>query len=207
MENFHTILLPTAYLPPVHYFSYLTAAQHVLIEQNETYPKQTFRNRCEILTANGKFSLTIPVVKTFGNRTQTRDIGIFDQQNWQIVHWRTIESAYANSPYFLYYKDLLIPFYQKKYQNLLNFNMEMLMVLMEMLGLETPVTLTTSYQKNTTSFLDLREKITPKEAFTDLTFKPYYQVFGNKYGFTPGLSILDLIFNMGEEAGEILSLI
>jgi hypothetical protein len=83
--------------------------------------------------------------------------------------------------------------------------MEMLKVLMEILGLETQVTLTFSYQKNPTNVLDLREKITPKLTFNEFTFRPYYQVFEVKYGFTPGLSILDLIFNMGEEAGEILS--
>lgn len=207
MESFNSILLPTAYLPPVHYFGYLVKADRILIEQFETYPKQTYRNRCEILTANGQFSLTIPVSKPFGNHTMTKDIGIANYQNWQTLHWRTIESAYANSPFFLYYKDLFLPFYQKKYQNLLIFNMEMLKMLMAMLGLETPVILTSSYQKNATNILDLREKITPKLAFNSFTLKPYYQVFEVKYGFTPGLSILDLIFNMGEEAGEILSVI
>lgn len=205
MARFQTVLLPTAYLPPVHYFSYLVAAERVLIEQCETYPKQTYRNRCEIMTANGKFSLTIPVIKTFGNHTKTSEIGISSHQNWQLVHWRTIESAYANSPYFLYYKDLLLPFFQKKYDNLLLYNTLMLNVIIEVLGLDKKVELTTSYLKNLPDGLDLRSTINPKLSFNDFPFKEYYQVFADKQGFLPGLSILDLIFNMGEEAVEVLN--
>lgn len=205
MQSVKTVLLSTAYLPPVHYFSCIAAAQQVLIEQYETYPKQTYRNRCEILTANGQFSLTIPVSKPFGNHTMTKNIEIANYQNWQMVHWRTIESAYASSPYFLYYKDLLIPFYLKKYQNLLHYNFELLKVLFEILEIDKPVILTTSYQKSVPDILDFREIITTKKPFTDFAFKPYYQVFEDRFGFTPGLSILDLVFNMGEEAGEVLS--
>lgn len=204
MTSFHTVLLPTAYLPPIHYFSYLAAAERVLIEQFETYPKQTYRNRCEIMTANGKFSLTIPVIKTFGNHTKTSDIGISSHQNWQLVHWRTIESAYANSPYFLYYKDQLLPFYQKKFHNLLHYNNGLLKVILEMLGLDKKVELTTSYLKDFAEGLDLRSTINPKRQVEDFSFREYYQIFADKQGFLPGLSILDLIFNMGEQAVEVL---
>lgn len=204
MTSFQTVVLPTAYVPPVHYFSYLIAAECVLIEQFETYPKQTYRNRCEIMTANGKFSLTIPVVKTFGNHTKTSDIGISSHQNWQLVHWRTIESAYANSPYFLYYKDMLLPFYQKKYDNLLHYNTLLLNVILEMLGMHKKIELTTTYLKNLPGGHDLRNTISPKRPVHDFPFKEYYQVFADKQGFLPGLSILDLIFNMGGQAVEIL---
>ena len=199
-----TVLLSTAYLPPVQYFSYIASAKQVLIEQYETYPKQTYRNRCEIMTANGKFSLTIPVVKTFGNHTKTKDIGIANYQNWQIVHWRTIESAYANSPFFLYYKDQLEPFFKGKYQNLLHYNLELLKVLLDILAIDKQVNLTSSYQQNVSGVLDFRESLTPKKPFTDFAFKPYYQVFEDKFGFVPGLSVLDLVLNMGTESTEIL---
>lgn len=204
MGNLNAILLPTAYLPPVHYFSYLMKAERIIIEQFETYPKQTYRNRCEILTANGKFSLTIPVSKPYGNHTMTKDIGIANYQNWQTLHWRTIESAYANSPFFLYYKDHLLPLFQKKYHNLLHYNLELLKVLFEILEIDKPVILTTSYHKTVTDIFDIREVITTKKPFTDFAFKTYYQVFEDKFGFTPGLSILDLVLNMGTESTEIL---
>jgi hypothetical protein len=204
MENLNAVLLSTAYLPPVHYFSYLVKADQVFIEQFETFPRQTYRNRCEIMTANGKFSLSIPVEKPFGNHSKTGEIGIVNYQNWQTVHWRTIESAYANSPYFLYYKDQLLPFFQKKYHNLLQYNLELLMVLLEIMEIDKSVKLTTSFQKVPDRILDLRETITPKKPITNFNLRPYYQVFEDKYGFMPGLSILDLLFNVGEEAVEIL---
>jgi hypothetical protein len=112
MKTKNSILLATAYLPPVQYFMAIVNADDVYIEKHETYHKQTFRNRCEIYTANGKLPLTIPVIKVNGNHTRIDEITISDQYKWQILHWRAIKIAYSNSPFFLYYKDDLSVFFK-----------------------------------------------------------------------------------------------
>lgn len=194
------MLLPLAYLPPVQYFAILVAADEVWIEQHETYPKQTFRNRCEIYSANGKLPLSIPVEKINGNHTMTRDIRISDHQNWQAAHWRAIRSAYANSPFFLYYQDEILPFYQKKFTGLLEFNLEILQKIMELTGTGKRLKLTQKFEKHPEGILDFRREITPKKGFTFFQLDSYYQTFEEKHGFIPGLSVIDLLFNLGEES-------
>nr|NQU90939.1 WbqC family protein [Bacteroidota bacterium] len=203
MSNQPKIIISTAYLPSIQYFSYLMAADEVWIEQYETYPKQTFRNRCEIYSANGKLALTIPVVKVDGNHTKTRDIIISNHQNWQTMHWRAIDAAYANSPFFLYYKDDLEPFFHRPYKNLLDMNHQLLIALLEILHIKKTIPYTTEFVKSPVGVLDLRNEISPKVK-TKYVFKPYYQVFEEKFGFIPGLSMLDLLFNVGDEAVDYL---
>jgi hypothetical protein len=196
--------LPTAYLPPIQWFVYFLAADKIFIEQHETYPKQTYRNRCEIATANGKLALTIPVIKTNGNHTKTRDIAISDHQNWQALHWRALVAAYANSPYFLYFQDDFEPFFRKKYTNLLHFNLELLKMLLRIMEIDKSTELTADFEKTPAGSVDLRNEITPKKPFTHFPLPKYYQVFEERNGFLPGLSIVDLLFNMGTETVDIL---
>lgn len=198
-------MLPIAYLPPVQWFIYFVTADRVMIEQHETYPKQTYRNRCEIATANGKLSLTVPVIKVDGNHTKTKDIAISNYQNWQILHWRALLAAYANSPYFLYYRDDLEPFFIEKFENLMAFNLALLKKVMELTGIEREFELTGRFDLQPENVLDLRHEITPKKAFTQSSLPEYYQVFREKHGFIPGLSIIDLLFNMGTETADILN--
>lgn len=205
LNNETVALLPTAYFPPVQWFVFLMAAGRVIIEQHETYPKQTYRNRCEIATANGKLALTIPVIKTYGNHTKTRDIAISDHQNWQALHWRALVAAYANSPYFLYYRDDFEPFFQKKYDNLLQFNLELVQMLLRIMEIEKSIELTTDFEKAPAGVLDLRNEVTPKKPFTLFPLPQYYQVFEERNGFLPGLSIVDLLFNMGPAAAGMLN--
>jgi len=199
-----SILLPTAYLPSIPYFMLIAKADEICIEIHETYPKQTYRNRCEIYSANGKLSLTIPVVKVEGNHTKTLDIAISDHQNWQIIHWRAIESAYAKSPYFLYYSDELKPFFEVPASNLIRFNTVLLEKLMEIVGLYKIVNFTGKYERNAVGKQDFREMMTPRKPFSMFGFKPYHQVFEYRNGFLPGLSIIDLLFNAGPETLQIL---
>ena len=199
-----TVILPTAYLPPVQWFVCLMNARKVLIEQYETYPKQTYRNRCEIASANGKLALTIPVVKVNGNHTKTNKIAISDAENWQILHWRALEAAYANSPYFLYYRDELEPFYTGKFNNLLDFDLELIRLILQLTGIEKTLEMTASFELHPAEALDLRHIITPKKPFTLFTLPVYYQVFEDRNGFLPGMSIIDLLFNSGPETRDVL---
>jgi hypothetical protein len=204
MTNPVTVILSTAYLPPIEWFVYFLFGEKILIEQHETYPKQTYRNRCEIATANGKLSLTIPVIKVHGNHTKTKDIIISNNQNWQTQHWRALTAAYANSPFFLYYQDDIRVFYFEEFDNLMDFNLAFLKQVMELMQIEKAFELTREFDINQKATIDLRTEITPKKPFNKLSLPDYYQTFQEKSGFFPSLSIIDLLFNTGPEAADLL---
>jgi hypothetical protein len=184
-------LFITAYLPPVSYITECIRSDKIVIESFETYHKQTFRNHCIIAGPNGKQQLTVPVIKVNGNHTLTKDIRISYSQEWQKNHWRSIETAYNNSPFFLYYRDYLEPFYLKKSDFLLDFNTKLLEIIFIILRVEKEI-----------GFTDHFGNLTADDF--NLIFPPYTQVFENKSGFVPNLSIVDLIFNLGPEAREYL---
>jgi hypothetical protein len=202
-----TVVMSTACLPPPEYFASMAAAREVLIDIHEHYVKQTFRNRYSIYSANGKLDLVIPVIKTLGNHTPVKDVRISAQPDWQRIHWCSIESACLKTPFFLYYRDCFEPFYHKKHHFLLDFNTEILLSCLAQLGMERKVKYTENYLPHYPEDLyqDLRNAIVPKRRRRQgpVPFKPfpYTQAFGERFGFIPGLSILDLIFNTGPEAG------
>lgn len=199
-----TILLSTAYLPPVDYFIWIMKSDSIIIEGDENYCKQTYRNRCEIYTTNGKLNLTIPVIKTSGNHTKIKDIKIDYSENWQMKHWRAIVSAYNHSPYFLFYKDALKPLYFKNYNFLFEYNSLVLNTTLSMLKTQKSITYNSSYIKNTLpGILDLRNEINPKKK-SNLNLKLYRQVFAERSGFIPNMSIIDLIFNLGPDSKDFL---
>ena len=195
----------TAYLPPIGYFAPIINSQKTLIEDDENYVKQTYRNRCLIYTANGLFPLSIPVVKVNGNHTKIKDIEISYFENWQQHHWRSIVSAYNQSPFFLYYRDELEVFFTKQFKYLLDFNTELMKVILEALDLNTEIVFTEKFIGNDNhSYLDLRNKFNPKKRDTENGFPEYTQVFNEKHGFIPNLSIIDLLFNEGPNALDYL---
>ena len=203
-ERHRDILVSTAYLPPLDWVKAVAGAGKVLIEAMETYPKQTCRNRCRILTANGVLSLSIPVSKPLGRKSKTRDIRIFNGENWQRMHLRAIDTAYRNAPFYEFYMDGILPFYQKKFDFLLDFNQELTRSLLQMLEIPADLTLTTSYVHDSGSLADLRRAFSPKNAEGEAPCKAYMQVFTEKFGFVPGLSIIDLLFNEGPAAKAFL---
>jgi hypothetical protein len=191
-------IVSTAYLPPIAFFVSILETKRITVEQNENYIKQTYRNRCHILSANGVLPLSIPVIKTDGNHTKIKNVQISNVNNWQINHWRAIESAYNKSPFFLYYRDDLENFYQKVYNNLLEFNTELLSFLLKKIGLKIEISFSADFLTIQNEENDLRFKFSPKKDEV-LQFSHYYQVFEEKYGFIPNLSIIDLLFNEGPE--------
>jgi len=198
------ILLSTAYLPPVSYISGCLHLEQVLIERFETYPKQTCRNHCHIYGPNGLQKLSIPVLKVNGNHTLTKDIRIATSIPWQRVHWRSIETAYNNSPFFLYYKDEFEKVFEKQFDFLLDLNTWLLEIIFGILRIEKIIGFTNSFLKNPEGIDDYREVSNKKKVSSKDAFPPYNQVFSPKYGFIADLSIIDLIFNVGPESGEFL---
>ncbi len=195
-----TLLLPTAYLPPISYISTCAAADEILIEAWETYPKQTLRNHCEIGGPNGRLRLTIPVNKPNGNRTKTKDVRIASHLHWQKIHWRSFEAAYNKSPFFLYYQDYLVPFYEKNFDFLLDFNLQLLETLFQAIRLYKSVTTTDSFEDAPPGITDLRNQWVVGSRQSAVGGLPeYYQVFADRQGFLKDLSIVDLLFNLGPE--------
>ncbi len=198
-------IFSSAYLPPIEYFYQLTKYRIIYIDISENYIKQTYRNRCYIYAANGKLSISIPVIKTTGNHTQIKDIKIDYTQPWQRLHWRSIESAYNSSPFFLYFRDYLEPFYEKKYNFLIDLNTELLHVLIKLSGIISDVKFTENYIEPDEKINDFRNCISPKSKTPTISsFPQYTQVFGDKHGFIPNLSIIDLLFNEGKISKEYL---
>ncbi len=197
-------LLSTAYWPNLHYFYYLLNSDTVCVEQFENYQKQSYRNRAVILTANGPLDLSIPVSKK-NIKELTKDIEISYTENWQTKHWRAIESAYRNSPYFEHFESEISDLYTKKHKLLLDFNLKQLELVFKILRVKKTIALTTVYEHERPGFIDMREKIHPKIDFRldasplDTLEKPYYQTFEAKFAYVPNLSILDLLFNTGLE--------
>ena len=199
------ICLTSAYLAPVEYYSALAKADIVSLEHCEFYEKQSYRNRCNIAGANGQLALTIPVEKSKGSRMLTRDVRISEHSDWQLQHWRSIESAYNSTPFFEYYKDDLIPFYERNWTFLWDFNTEIQTKMLELLDLQVDIQLTKEYKIDfDENVQDVRNSIHPKKETDVGSFKTYYQVFEQRFGFIPNLSSIDLLFNMGNESILIL---
>jgi WbqC-like protein family len=204
-----SLLIELHYLPCVQYFAKLVQHEDTWIEQKEHYSKGSYRNRCYIAGANGVQLLSIPLVKGKNEQQPIRDTRIAYDMPWQIQHWRTIQSAYGNSPYFEYYEDGLAAFYRKKYDFLFDFNYDLLLWLTAKLQLELSIRLTEAYQNVAEPGIeDWRNGIHPKpqRQRVDPVFKPAYypQPFEERHGFLSNLSILDLIFCTGPQAGMIL---
>ncbi|OQX75308.1 MAG: hypothetical protein B6D61_10600 [Bacteroidetes bacterium 4484_249] len=205
MKETPAILLSTSYLGPIECFTQLIRYENFYIETYENYIKQTYRNRCIIYGSNGRMALTIPVIKVNGNHTKTKDILISYRQDWQKNHWRSIVSAYNHSPFFLFYKDELEPFYYKKTKYLLDFNHQLLEAVINLLGLKIQIFYTEKYiEKKNKQFRDLRNRFTPKKENATLSFPHYTQVFEENHGFISNLSIIDLLFNAGTDSQEYL---
>lgn len=199
-----TVLLTTAYLAPVQYYTKLLLYPRVAVEQHDHYLKQTYRNRCIILGANGPQSLTIPVSVSHTEHTPMHQVRISEHGRWRHLHWEALVSAYERSPYFEFYAESFQPFYEPgRYEFLQDFNEAMQDMVCGLLDLHPATTRTMVYCKEPAPCVeDLREDIHPKRPWSgDPLFRsePYYQVFGGESSFFPNLSIADLLFNMGPE--------
>ena len=205
MTEQRTALLSTTYFGPVQWYQKLHRYGEVRMEHHDHFVKQTYRNRCLIASAQGVQALTVPV--THDGTASISDVRISDHGNWRHLHWNALCSAYGDSPFFEFYADDLAPFFERRWTFLLDFNEEIMATMCQLLDIHPRISPTTRYwraeeEAEAVVIDDFREAIRPKHPLPDADFTPpkYYQVFEQKHGFLPNLSILDLLMNEGNES-------
>lgn len=186
------VVLNTTYFGSVEWYAQLArATEPVYIEAHESFVKQTERSRCRIATANGVQMLSVPV--NAPSRCSVRDVAVTDHANWRRQHWNALCSAYGESPFFDYYADDIRPFFEPEWNNLFDLNMAITRRICELLDIHPDIRLTDHYV--------LGEKLRQsKGEQPQINVRSYYQVFQRRHGFLPNLSMLDLLFNEGNEA-------
>ena len=189
-------ILPLSYLPSVEYVARLLREQCV-IDVGENYVKRSERNRAYILSANKVMPLTVNVVGGNRPRLPMRDVEIDYSKRWQHQHWVSIVSAYKSSPYFDHYAPYLEPFYRREWRYLVDYNRELLELLLRLLGSPMALPISEQYVEVREGALDLRPKHREGSTFVA---EPYFQNFSERMPFQPNLSVLDLLLCEGPSA-------
>lgn len=201
-----TNLIHPCYFGSIANYAAMVRSKKVILEVCDNFQKQTLRSRTYIYGANGKLLLNLPILHTKdGIKKQYKDTRIEHQFNSLKIHWKSLESAYRTSPYFEFYEDELAPLFEKKAEFLLDFNLECQAMMLECLQLDLNIEKTTTYEiELPEKTQDYRKLVSAKNKTIGSTFPKYNQVFENKHGFIPNLSILDLLFNQGPNATTYL---
>jgi hypothetical protein len=197
-------ILPSCSFGNTFYYG-LLLNEKCIVDTFENYLKQTWRNRYDILGANGKLTLTVPVLGQKGAKIPTKEIYIDNQLLWQRNHLRSIIAAYGSSPYFEHYIDQISSVFSKKYDLLIDFNQEAARILWEILQVKEPIIYSKHYIEKDNSAIDLRPYFKPARfKLIKKETTSYLQTFADKFNFIPNLSILDMVFNLGPEVSENL---
>jgi hypothetical protein len=200
------LLIDLHYLPCLEYFVQLLKAETIYLEAQENFQKQSYRNRCTILTSNKIDTLSVPVLKS-NSKIPIKEVQIDYSQPWQKVHWRAIRSAYGKAPYYEYYSEYFEKIYDKKPQFLWDLNLEILTVCLKLLKIEKELLFTSEYNKeagiHVKETIDMRSLLHPKKQ-GEMSGIKYTQVFGRD--FVTNLSVIDLIFNEGPNGKAVLKL-
>ena len=202
---FMNLIVDIQYFPSIIFYKISYKYSHILIEQCDTYQKMSFRNRCRIAGAEGAVDLSVPIAGGRDQKTTMKEVRIAAGRSWQAQHWKTIVSCYSRSPWFDYYRDGLQKLFEEPVDLLMDWDLRCLQWSLRVLGMEQQVLLTDRYQKlyAPEEGADWRGKLGPKE-LRDLDGSVdagrYRQVFEERIGFIPNLSILDLLCCEGKEA-------
>ncbi|HVY76596.1 MAG TPA: WbqC family protein [Puia sp.] len=199
------IITELQYFPPVSLFKISFIETNIVFDIYEPYRKMSFRNRCLIAGANGIISLSIPLIMGRDQRVPMSEVRIAGSEDWRDRHWKSIQSAYSRSPFFEYYRDELAAIYGSGEEKLVDWNLKCLYWVKDKLGWPPEIRLKTEPEKEewTGSGTDIRNQVLPKNYMAQPAVR-YRQVFEERTGFHPNLSILDLLFNEGAHAGELL---
>jgi WbqC-like protein family len=194
------VLLHPTYFPSIATFAAIVQNE-VVWEVHDNFQKQTYRNRCYISTDKGKHMLNIPIKHVGGKegRQKYADVSTENSYNWKKEHWRTLETAYRTSPFFEFYEDELRPLYEGSDHNLLDFNLTTMKTIADCIGIQIPTEQTNRYEVAPDSLLDARFLVNAKKE-KNWKMNSYPQVFEERHGFIPNLSVLDLLFNEGTNA-------
>ena len=198
------IVLPLTYFGNLSYYKYIVENDLVWIDDSELYPKQTFRNRTQLLAANGTINLSVPVIGTKGQDLDIKNIRISYDDTWQLKHWRTINSAYKSAPFFEEYEYDIRNLIMAKHKFLVDLNLSILEVFMKLLDIQKEINFASKEAIPSDALRYLGHFKPSKMPDSHLKFKPYIQVFNYKYGFVPNLSVLDLLFNEGPYSTQYL---
>lgn len=197
-------IFPLLYLPPIEYFHEIFKySDSLFFEAEEHFPKQTYRSRAVIHSPNGKLNLIVPIEKGVKNHTMIRDIKISYEFNWQRLHWLSLQTSYRNSAYFEFYEDDFAPIFENKTKYLFDLNETILNLLFKLLKHQVTYSFSSTYQKEYADLKDYRRAIHPKVSSLYET-KSYFQVFDDRNGFMPNLSIVDLLFNQGPHSRNFI---
>ncbi len=199
-----TVLIEPHYLGSIEYFTLLLSADSLILEVNDHFVKQTFRNRCYVIAPNGKKPLIVPV--SYDNRTKMKEVKIDYSQSWLRDHWGAFYSTYGKAPFFDFFAEEFKAVWEQKTTFLVDLNLQMMTLCLRLAQIDRSISLNEDYlisPKNGT--LDYRNRILPKISFDQreifLPF-PYIQNFGSN--FVANLSIIDLLMSEGPRASEVL---
>ncbi|MCO6175545.1 WbqC family protein [Flavobacterium sp. NRK F10] len=196
------ILLHPTYFPSISHYVAMAQAENIVFETEDNFQKQTNRNRMYIYSPNGLQMLNIPVKHSKDKHQKFKDVKIENAFDWQKNHFKSLEAAYRTSPFFEYFEDDLRPVFEKQHSFMLDLNLEIFEILNDCLGIDLPYSRTEEYFHEVTAQTDFRYLANgKKDTFIN---EAYTQVFDEKHGFIPNLSILDLLFNEGRHAKEYL---
>ena len=190
------ILFSSYYFAPIEYYYQLTQYNAIYKDFHEHFIKQTYRNRCYILSPNGIQHLTIPLVNV-QKKKATKDVKISYEENWQKIHWKSFEAAYRRSPFFEYYENEFYATFNRKEIFLIDFNEKLEEKIRHLIGLHIDIIETEVYTKSNNETDDYRSILSPKTTHSLLTYPDYIQVFSDRHDFKENLSIIDLLFNEG----------
>ena len=198
------LIIEFQYFPSIILMNSSFKYTNVVFEQYEFYQKMSFRNRCIIAGANGSIQLTIPLELGRNQKTIMKDVRISNEDPWQKQHWRSIESSYNRSPWFEFYKDELSALYKKPFTFLADWDLACFEWCVQKLNIPVSVFLTDKFGKEYSEqeSVDFRNKLLPKNYLNFESIK-YQQVFEERVGFLPNLSVLDLLFCEGKNAASI----
>lgn len=195
------MVVPTTYLGNIAYYATLFSAESYEIEIYDNYVKQSFRSRCEILSANGRMTLSIPIVRNYGKKQLMKDTEIEYVMSWQKQHWRSIVSAYRSSPFFDEFEEDFEKCFSKKERFLIDFNYKLHETITECFGVKYKGDFTSSYVSDTElqerGEACMREELSSKKNNNIYCVSPYYQVFSDKFEFENNLSVIDYLFCEG----------
>ena len=199
------VILQSVYAGNVNYYAAILKSENVIVDINEHFLKQSYRNRCVIAGANGPLNLIVPVKRKTG-RVKLKDVEIDYSENWQKIHWKSIESAYRTSPYFEFYEDRFKALYfSKEFKLLMNWNSAINNAILTSLKHEPEIRISEKYISETDGYEDLRSEIHPKKQITShYKVNSYPQVFDDRMDFLPNISVLDLLFNEGPAAYQLM---